>query len=134
MFSHIMLGTNDIERSKTFYDAVLGTLGVGPGHIDRYRIFWRTKPVFFRHPYPSTAIRPALAMAAPLVLPVVRQNRYKPGTRQGLPMAAKRLKILRESAKVLLASFILPICATQMAIKFVRFIGCLLPKHPVMQA
>ena len=33
MFSHIMLGTNDIERSKTFYDAVLGTLGVGPGHI-----------------------------------------------------------------------------------------------------
>ncbi|NCW82337.1 MAG: VOC family protein, partial [Betaproteobacteria bacterium] len=24
MFSHIMLGTNDIERSKKFYDAVLG--------------------------------------------------------------------------------------------------------------
>ena len=47
MFSHIMLGTNDIERSKTFYDAVLGTLGVGPGHIDRYRIFWRTKTGVF---------------------------------------------------------------------------------------
>jgi catechol 2,3-dioxygenase-like lactoylglutathione lyase family enzyme len=29
MFSHIMVGTNDIERSKRFYDAVLGTLGVG---------------------------------------------------------------------------------------------------------
>ncbi len=29
MFSHVMLGTNDIERSKRFYDAVLGTLGVG---------------------------------------------------------------------------------------------------------
>ncbi|MDP2092257.1 MAG: VOC family protein, partial [Pseudohongiella sp.] len=24
MFSHIMLGANDIEKSKTFYDAVLG--------------------------------------------------------------------------------------------------------------
>ncbi|MBC7499333.1 MAG: VOC family protein [Herminiimonas sp.] len=27
MFSHVMVGSNDIERSKTFYDAVLGTLG-----------------------------------------------------------------------------------------------------------
>ena len=29
MFSHIMIGTNDIERAKVFYDAVLGVLGVG---------------------------------------------------------------------------------------------------------
>lgn len=29
MFSHIMIGSNDIERSKQFYDAVLGVLGVG---------------------------------------------------------------------------------------------------------
>jgi catechol 2,3-dioxygenase-like lactoylglutathione lyase family enzyme len=29
MFSHIVIGSNDIERSKRFYDAVLGTLGAG---------------------------------------------------------------------------------------------------------
>ena len=29
MFNHIMVGASDIERSKTFYDAVLGTLGAG---------------------------------------------------------------------------------------------------------
>ena len=29
MFSHIMVGSNDIEKSKSFYDAVLGTLGAG---------------------------------------------------------------------------------------------------------
>ncbi len=29
MFSHLMIGTNDIERSKRFYDAVLAVLGVG---------------------------------------------------------------------------------------------------------
>jgi catechol 2,3-dioxygenase-like lactoylglutathione lyase family enzyme len=29
MFNHIMVGTNDIERSKRFYDAVLATLGAG---------------------------------------------------------------------------------------------------------
>jgi len=29
MFSHIMVGSSDIERSKRFYDAVLATLGAG---------------------------------------------------------------------------------------------------------
>ena len=29
MFSHIMIGSNDIERSKRFYDAVLRVLGAG---------------------------------------------------------------------------------------------------------
>ncbi len=42
MFSHVMIGTNDIQRAKTFYDAVLGTLGIAPGHVDRHRVFWRT--------------------------------------------------------------------------------------------
>ena len=32
MFSHVMLGTNDIERSKTFYDATFAAFG-GPGGI-----------------------------------------------------------------------------------------------------
>ena len=46
MFSHVMVGTNDIERSKRFYDAVLSVLGAGDplrnvaktGHI---RLFYR---------------------------------------------------------------------------------------------
>jgi catechol 2,3-dioxygenase-like lactoylglutathione lyase family enzyme len=29
MFSHIMIGSNDLERSRRFYDAVLGALGAG---------------------------------------------------------------------------------------------------------
>ena len=42
MFSHVMIGTNNLDRAKTFYDAVLGTLGVPPGFVDRHRVFWRT--------------------------------------------------------------------------------------------
>jgi catechol 2,3-dioxygenase-like lactoylglutathione lyase family enzyme len=42
MFSHIMIGSNDLDRSKAFYDAVLGALGMRPGAVDRHRIFWRT--------------------------------------------------------------------------------------------
>jgi catechol 2,3-dioxygenase-like lactoylglutathione lyase family enzyme len=47
MFNHIMVGSNDIEKSKSFYDKVLGTLGfageplrnvAGSGHT---RLFYR---------------------------------------------------------------------------------------------
>lgn len=46
MFNHLMIGTNDIDRSKRFYDAVLGVFGAGEpvrniaasGHV---RLFYR---------------------------------------------------------------------------------------------
>ena len=46
MLAHVMVGTNDIERSKRFYDAVLGILGAAEplrrkaasGHV---RLFYR---------------------------------------------------------------------------------------------
>lgn len=46
MFSHVMVGSNDIEKSKQFYDAVLAVIGAGEpirntastGHI---RLFYR---------------------------------------------------------------------------------------------
>ena len=34
MFSHIMIGSNDIARSKTFYDALFAATGGRPGLID----------------------------------------------------------------------------------------------------
>jgi catechol 2,3-dioxygenase-like lactoylglutathione lyase family enzyme len=43
MFSHVMIGTNDLEAAKSFYDKLLGTLGVPPGAVDRHRVFYRTK-------------------------------------------------------------------------------------------
>ena len=42
MFSHVMFGVNDLERSKKFYDALLGTLGVGPGVANKNRYFYRS--------------------------------------------------------------------------------------------
>ena len=47
MFSHVMIGTNDLPRSQAFYDAVLGTLGVPAGRVDRHRVFWRTSTGMF---------------------------------------------------------------------------------------
>ena len=34
MFSHVMLGANDMDASKAFYDATLGVLGGQPGRVD----------------------------------------------------------------------------------------------------
>ena len=43
MYSHIMLGANDVAAAKTFYDAVLGALGHAKGTMDdKGRCFWFT--------------------------------------------------------------------------------------------
>ena len=46
MLNHVMLGSNDIDRSKRFYDAVLGVLGAGEPvrHVNatgQTRLFYR---------------------------------------------------------------------------------------------
>ena len=51
MFSHVILGVNDIEASKKFYDALLGTLGIQPGVYNHNgvctRYFYRSAGVSF---------------------------------------------------------------------------------------
>jgi len=42
MFSHVMVGVNDLERSRKFYDALLGTLGIAPGAANKNRFFYRS--------------------------------------------------------------------------------------------
>ena len=48
MFSHVMLGATDVEKSKSFYDAILGALGYEPGVTDeKGRVFWMNKTGIF---------------------------------------------------------------------------------------
>ena len=47
MFSHIMIGSNDIARSKAFYDTVLATVGAGAGMENVAKS--GHKRVFYRH-------------------------------------------------------------------------------------
>ena len=48
MFSHIMIGSNDIEKSKKFYDAILGAMGHKPGVLDeKGRLFYFTETGIF---------------------------------------------------------------------------------------
>ncbi|WP_321917624.1 MULTISPECIES: VOC family protein [unclassified Paraburkholderia] len=51
MFSHVAVGTNDLEKAKQFYDAVLGALGYDEGVNDdnehRRRYVYRTDTGIF---------------------------------------------------------------------------------------
>jgi len=48
MFSHIMVGSNDVQKSKAFYDATLGALSHSEGTIDeKGRCFYMTDSGIF---------------------------------------------------------------------------------------
>lgn len=48
MFNHVMVGANDIEKSKTFYEKVLGVLGFEGQGVENTAASGH-KRVFFRH-------------------------------------------------------------------------------------
>jgi catechol 2,3-dioxygenase-like lactoylglutathione lyase family enzyme len=47
MFSHVMVGTNDLEISRKFYDALLGSIGIKPGVANKNRYFYRSATGLF---------------------------------------------------------------------------------------
>lgn len=48
MFSHVMVGANDIEASKAFYDATFAALGYAPGIVDaKGRVIYMSKAGLF---------------------------------------------------------------------------------------
>ncbi len=42
MLTHTMVGTNDLPKAKSFYDATLAALGLNPGHDAGNRVFYST--------------------------------------------------------------------------------------------
>ena len=61
MFSHMMVGSNDIDRARTFYDAVFGAIGREPGIVDpKGRLIYRHAGSTFMVSIPLDG-RPAIA-------------------------------------------------------------------------
>ena len=58
MYSHMMVGTNDLEKSKAFYDAVFKAIG-GPDAFQdpKGRYFWLHNARPLRSQRPSMASR-----------------------------------------------------------------------------
>ena len=40
LFRHVMVGANDLDESKKFYDAILGVLGLPPGKNEGNKCRW----------------------------------------------------------------------------------------------
>lgn len=40
MFTHVVVGSNDLQKSKAFYDAVFAALGAGAGEDGGHRLFY----------------------------------------------------------------------------------------------
>lgn len=74
MYSHMMVGTDDIDRSKKFYDALFGAVGGKPGFIDpKGRIIYMhnggmflvTKPIDGEAATPGNGMTVGFAMNTP---------------------------------------------------------------------
>lgn len=74
MYTHVMIGSNDIDRSKVFYDAVFGALGGKPGVQDAKGrliyvrdgvLFMVTKPIDGNPATPANGGTIGFAMTGP---------------------------------------------------------------------
>lgn len=74
MYSHMMVGANDIDRAKTFYDALFGAVGGKPGIVDpkgrliymhNGSMFLVTKPIDGAEATPGNGMTIGFAMSTP---------------------------------------------------------------------
>ena len=74
MYSHMMVGANDIDRAKTFYDALFGAVGGKPGIVDpkgrliymhNGGMFLVTKPIDGESATPGNGMTIGFAMSSP---------------------------------------------------------------------
>ena len=123
MFSHVILGVNDLEKSKTFYDALLGALGMGAGVANTTtsgvkRYFYRsatgsfgiTNPINGEAATHGNGSTIGFAMQSPSSATLFMQ--------QASPTAAPRAKTHRAGAMARSAGCICAMCATRMATRF----------------
>ena len=90
MFSHIMVGADNMAASKKFYDAVLGTLGHPEGNIDdKGRCFYFTPTGIFSLSTPINGDPACGANGGTVGLQQPVQQRLMPGIKQDSITAAR---------------------------------------------
>ena len=121
MFSHVMVGVKDLEASRKFYDAVLGTLGIKPGNPDKKRYFWRSPTGVFGITIPINGEPASAANGAPSVSQPPPPSWPMPGTQPGWPTVVWLAKTLRAGAVKGRAACTWPTCATPTATSSARY-------------
>ena len=121
MFTHVMVGTDDIAASKQFYDAVLGAIGHPAGQPDpKGRIFYRTKTGTFCLTKPIDGNAATHANGGTIGFACANPDQVKAFRDAGVANGASKTR--PAGAKGPRASSILPTCAIQAA---TRSAGCI---------
>jgi catechol 2,3-dioxygenase-like lactoylglutathione lyase family enzyme len=114
MFSHIVLGSNDIPAAKKFYDAVMGALGHAPGNEMDDRVIYAAETGILMVTKPYDGQSATFGNGATVWASMPRlQRRWmlstRPGSRQAAPTKARpgRGRPYRTATP--------PICATRPA-------------------
>ena len=122
MFSHVMVGANDVAASKKFYDAVLGAIGVPEGKADpKGRIFYRTKFGVFGISKPIDGKVATHANGGTIGFTCDSPEKVKAFHDAASRAEARASRTRQGGAMALLASSISPICATHSATRSARF-------------
>lgn len=119
MFSHVMIGTNDLEKSKLFYDALLRALGGREAIVDpKGRLIYLHNGGTFLVTPPIDGEPAAMPMGARSALRPTARIRQMPGTPPGWPLGARPLKTRQAGAKATVRTSTSPICATRTVTRF----------------
>ena len=125
MFSHVMVGSNDIERSKTFYDALFAAIGGKPGRVDpKGRLSYLHKGAAFMVSKPIDGQAACRANGGTIGFSWTGRNRSRPGTRPGRRVEAPRARTRPAAAKARSARSTSPISATRTGTSCARCTGC----------
>ena len=129
MFSHIMIGSNDIARSKKFYDALFVAMGGQPGVEDaRGRLAYAHNGGRFMVSKPIDGKPATHANGGTIGFSMSDPNRPTHGTKPASRMAARRSRTRPACAKGPPARCISLIFAIPTATNCARFIACRLPE------
>src|SRR5215207_639394 len=124
MFSHVMVGSNDIDRSKTFYDALFSAIGGKPGRVDpKGRLSYLHKGAAFMVSKPIDGQAACRANGGTIGFAMDGPDEVEAWHKAGRRMAAPRARTRPAAAKARSARSTSPICAIRTATSCARCTG-----------
>src|SRR5215216_3513746 len=100
MFSHVMIGSNDVARSKKFYDALFAAMGGQPGTEDAWgRLAYAHNGGRFMVSKPIDGKPASHANGGTIGFSMSSPEQARRGTKPGSRMAARRSRTRPACAK-----------------------------------
>ena len=123
MFSHVMVGANDLNASRKFYDAVLGALGIPAGVTDeKGRIFYLSPTGVFAITKPINGAAATAANGGTVGFTVADPAVVDAWHAAGITNGGRPARNLRACARVASGRCTSPTCGIRPATSFAPFI------------